>query len=207
MKTSYVKTILIIASLTSSTVLAQGWYVSAGAGMYNPQDADTLGGLVDVDYDGGTVVGLAVGHSFASGLRLEEEISYRKADVDTFGAAGMSTSAGGDINTLSLMTNFWYDVGGDDWLTPYWGGGIGLVRVAADDVRLGEVAIVDDSDVVAAIQIGVGLAVSLTPSLSLTIDYRMMETTDPTLINEAGTDPDIEYGSHDISVGLRYAFQ
>ena len=210
-------TALAGAVLMPSIALAQqtGFYVSASGGAAFTMDADNEGGglSIESEFDTGFSFTGAGGYAFANGIRVEAEIGYRGADVDTrtitndggLGVAGLSGEADGDVRVLSAMANAWYDFAVDFPVTPYVGGGIGFANVDAEASFAG-VTIVDDDDTVFAYQAGAGAAYPLTETLSVFAGYRFFGTVDPRLTAADGTDFDSEYRTHIIEGGFRLLF-
>ena len=220
-----------------------GGYLSLQGAATLLQDADNEGdpfssGLPDVSiessYDLGYSVSAALGYSFQTPIlsgrvgplfpRLELEIAWRSNDIDELNSA----DASGDVNLLSALYNVWIDIvlprPKSPYLrpvVPYFGGGIGIAGVWANDVKVAGVKIIDDGDVEFAYQLGAGVGVEVTDWLVVTLDYRWMGTTDPRLKTERvrRSDPrdplrldrvrgkfDSEYSSHNLGMGLRYYF-
>lgn len=219
-----VQTLIAAPLLCAQAAHAEGLYLSAGAGASVLQDADNTNDSPRVDvkstYDPGWAVIGAVGYGFANGLRLEAEAGFRQVSLDELdieqdgglGAAlglgsvnGLTVPADGRESALSVMGNVWYDIGTGTPLTPYVGGGIGLARIALDDVKVSGVTIIDDRDTVFAYQLGAGAAYALTPKVSLTLDYRFFGTADGTFTDITG-DFRSEFYSHSLMGGMRIGF-
>ena len=214
---SLICTTFACAVFVPGIALAQqtGFYVSASGGGAFTMDADNEGGGIGIEsgFDTGFSVAGAIGYAFANGIRVEAEVGYRGADVDTLtitndgglGLIGLSGDAEGDVRVLSGMANAWYDFAVDFPVTPYAGGGIGFANVDAE-ARFAGVSIVDDDDTVFAYQIGTGAAYALTETVSIFAGYRFFGTTDPSLTAADGTDFDSEYRTHIVEGGVRLRF-
>ena len=210
-------TALAGAALMPGLAVAQqtGFYIGASGGAAFTMDADNAGGGISIEstFDTGFSFTGAAGYAFANGIRVEAEIGYRGADVDTLtitndgglGLAGLSGEADGDVRVLSAMANAWYDFAVDFPVTPYVGGGIGFANVDAEASFAG-VTIVDDDDTVFAYQAGAGAAYPLTESVSIFAGYRFFGTADPGLTAADGTDFDSEYRTHIVEGGVRLRF-
>lgn len=148
------------------------------------------------------------GYRFGNGFRGEIELAFRQNDLDQitlndpFGVligipvAG-SAPVSGDLSSLAVMVNGYYDIATSSALVPYLGLGIGLASVTLDSSDL----LVDDSDTVFAFQARAGLSLAVTPTFALFGGYTFFVTTDPTI---AGTD--LEYRSHNFEIGARFGF-
>jgi len=196
--------------LSSSVVFAsdgantQGPYFAARLGVCFLDDAklseEGVPFTIDTEFDTGVVIEGAVGYDFGM-FRVEGEIGYRKNDIDKFSALGISLSADGDIDALSFMANGYLDFENQTAFTPYIGAGIGYAEVSANDLSVAGIDIGSEDDSVFAYQFGVGVGYSATESLIVEIAYKYFATSDPDF-----EDTEAEYDSHNISIGIRYAF-
>jgi OOP family OmpA-OmpF porin len=147
--------------------------VEGGVNWQGPQDQNIGDLVIDrLHYKTGFSAGVIGGYSFASGLRPELELNYRRNNFssDLFGSTGHYDHAD------SALANLWYDVkmptGLFSVLHPYVGGGAGTVRfnnytgalLGADDVS--------HYDYELGYQAGAGVGYDLTPRLTLSLDYR-----------------------------------
>lgn len=188
--------------------------------------------LVDtnISHDKGFGVAAALGYQFSM-VRVEGEIAYHANDMDEMRIAGVSqiisdffsgpflyssdpitvgasAPVNGDVKALSFICNGYYDFRNASAITPYFGLGLGMARldVAIDDLGLSE------SDNVFAYQIMVGAGYALSKQLSLEVEYRYFATQDPEMnlanIFDSGISGEIEteYGSHNVTVGMRMMF-
>ena len=196
--------------LSSSVVFAsdgantQGPYVALRLGVCFLDDANLseegVPFSIDTEFDTGMVIEGAVGYDFGM-FRAEGEIGYRKNDIDEFSALGGSASGDGDFDALSLMANGYLDLENQTAFTPYIGAGIGYATVSANDISVGGIDVGDEDDSVFAYQLGVGVGYSATESLIVEIAYKYFATSDPDF-----EDTEAEYDSHNILIGIRYAF-
>lgn len=166
----------------------------------------------DNEFDLGFVGGITAGRLFANGLRSELELRYSKNDFDKTKAsttsggvttAGPKSGANGDVTSVALMANLFYDFNRDGSLHPYIGGGVGGARVAVNDFGSNSGKIFDGDDIVFAYQGGAGLAFDLTDRLTLDAGYRYFGTDDPSF-GDRGNDIDFEYKQHIGMLSLRY---
>ncbi len=185
--------------------------------------------------DRGLAVSGAVGYRFADGLRVEGELSYRKYDFKTinvrepgglavlipgFADLNAQQQAGalnalrgtreleGDLRSLTLMANLYYDFDLGLDFKPYVGGGIGLSRVSVEGSVSGRKT-VDDDDTVMAYQLGAGLGYRVGGSddrpVTISVDFRHFATADPTFEGAlTGTPFDAEIGGNYVGIGLRF---
>ena len=190
---------------------ADGIYIGAFGGVNFAQDSDlsydAAGYEFDVEHDTGWLAGAAVGYTFDFGLRAEAEAAYRMNNFDRLELAGLGYDLDGDVSTLSLMGNLWFEAPLTAALRPFVGVGVGMAQVSLNDAEVQGTSVVDDSDWVLAYQVGGGLAYRVTPGIDLTAEYRYFATDDAEVELDGGGDGEYEYSSHSVLVGVRYTFQ
>lgn len=153
----------------------------------------------DLSYDDGEA------YSYAHGLdlgcvRLEGEIGYQKNDFDSFEPGGIA--ADGDLSILSLLANgYYYCEIGDSRIVPIISAGIGAASVEYED----ELDDFSEDDIVLAYQVGAGLGVKVSPTVTVNAMYRYFSTQDASF-EDAGDDIELDISSHNILVGLKVNF-
>lgn len=158
----------------------------------------------DNEFDVGFLGGFTAGRLFENGLRSELEIRYSENDFDqTRAGGGGSSSASGDVSSIALMANLFYDFNKDGTFHPYVGGGVGGAQVSVNDFGTGGGDIFDGDDIVFAYQGGAGLAFDLTDRLTVDAGYRYFATDDANF-RDSGNDVDFEYTQHIAMLSLRY---
>jgi opacity protein-like surface antigen len=178
-----------IPSLSSAAVGRPGPYFSGFIGTSIANDATVTGfdGATPfsdrVTFDPGVYVGGTGGYDFGF-LRLEGELSYRHANIDTLTTAGLNLrSVDGNIGAFATMFNVFFDLHNPSPVTPYLGGGIGFATLHISDTRGydtlsgNNVRLYDeDNDTVFASQVGAGLDVAFNRRFSLDLGYRYFMT-------------------------------
>ena len=209
-------TVVLAAALTcgfASAAAADGWYFSAGTGVnYVPNlkisNSAAAANPTKTSSDIGMVIVGAVGYSFDP-IRIEGEFGWRdnandKVTTPLFG----SSSAGGDLQPVSMMANAYYDFNTGTPFTPYLGAGVGAVDMMARIDQSGT-TLLNASRVGLGYQGIVGASYKINDALSLKADYRYMATTDIDLPNSpavgAGT-AKLGYESHAVLIGFIYHF-
>ena len=199
------------------------YYVSFNIGAVQLMDSDTTATdpedsvTGEFEFDSGLGVNGAVGLSLGA-LRLEGELSYRQSDFDqgtlssltvgntTFLFSGATGVVGGDVTSLGLMANMWYDIDTGGKLKPFIGGGIGVARVDADiDSIVGIPINISGDDTVFAYQVGAGVGYDVSDKVVVTLGYRFFGTADPEF-ESGGTTVEGEYQTHNIEIGMRFKF-
>lgn len=183
----------------------------------------------------GTALGFALGVGLTNNFRLEAEIAYQKNDVDkaTYsyshdiqfddGEDVISSQfedsdedvVSGETSSLAFMFNVYYDFINDSAVTPFMSAGVGLAKVKYDinsefiynamgklDDDYNLVSLDDSGDTeVLAYQLGAGIAYAVSDIVTIDFKYRYFVTEDPEF-----DDVEMEYSSHNFSVGVRFGF-
>ena len=218
MKRSLVMAIFALVFITTSAQAAdKGMYVSAIAGLSLVPELDQeISGtrVLETDFDLGIKIAGALGYDFGA-LRAEVEIGYLTNEVNDALAVGFGSGpVEGDVSVLSFMVNGYYDIHTPNFsLVPYLGVGIGGARIDAIIIAplLGPITqVVDDNATVFAYQFMAGFGFNVSPSITLTADYRYFATTDPAFTpgNAFSGSPDLEsdYNNHSFNLGARFKF-
>ena len=205
----------------------EGTTVPAGAVLPNGTDVGW-----STDFDAGYAFAGAIGKDFGW-LRGEVEVAYQSNGVNAHsgvsaggialdgedagvlitGSPNIGVSVGdlvadgqGDVSTLFVMANVFYDLDTGGPLTPYIGGGVG-VGFADVDYSPSSVAIIQDDSSAFAYQAMAGVAYAVSPSVDLTLGYRYRATSDIEVdadLFSAGFD--VENKSSVVEAGLRFSF-
>lgn len=179
-------------------------YVGIHAGAAFLQNLEI--GAATTEHDAGLAIGWTTGYDFGK-ARVEGEFTYLKNDVARIRNSGR---ASGDIESISIMANGFYDIETASAVTPYVGGGIGVVNTLFNKVRPADArntggGLIDDDDWGAAVQFATGLAFKVTRSVDLDLGYRML-LVPMTFRDQFGNENDDDYLSHTLSVGVRMNF-
>lgn len=183
-------------------------------GMGGAGGAATPGNRVDFDneFDIGFLGGVTAGRLFENGLRSELELRYSQNDFDETRARSTTggttvdsgqSNAGGDVTSIALMANLFYDFNSTGRFHPYLGGGVGGAQINVNDFSAGGGDVFDGDDLVFAYQGGAGLAFDLTDRLTFDVGYRYFATDDASF-RDNGNDVDFEYSQHIGMASLRY---
>lgn len=213
--------VLIAASalLATSVITAQAdVYVGINGGATVASDSDItftadlagqapIIGEAETSWDNGYWVSGFVGYGLDSfPFRLEGEFFYQGDDADESTAFGVVGEARGERSSYGGLVNFYYDFENSTKYTPFIGAGLGAAKVDVSDVTDN---FKSTGDVVFAWQIGAGLAMKLTDSVSVDLKYRYYGTND---ISDTVSDSfdsgnflsqEIENGMHNILLGVR----
>jgi opacity protein-like surface antigen len=117
----------------------------------------------------------------------------------------------GGVGVYSMMGNVFFDIRNPSPVTPYIGGGIGVATLYLDDTygtnsSTGhrDLLYESDSNTVFAYQAGAGLEIALNNRLSLDLGYRYFGTAKTTFNKSSHITTEMEFRSHNASVGLRW---
>ena len=171
-------------------------YVSGNVGAVWLEDTDIGDDFGDVSFDTGFGITAAIGNAYENGLRGEVEFGYRTSDIDEFDSDFGSRSINGDVSTISLMINGYYDFMPKETICPFIGAGIGYANVEGDIDELGS-----EDDNVFAYQVAAGVAFAINPQTKIDVQYRYFDTDD-----SGFDDLEAEYGTHNAMLGVRYSF-
>lgn len=190
--------LMMFSGLGVSAAFA-GLYVSGNVGAVWLEDTDIKGEFGDegeISFDTGFGITAAIGNAYENGLRGEVEFGYRTSDVDEYDSDFGSGSTNGDISTISLMVNGYYDFMPKETICPFIGAGIGYVNIEDDFDELGSA---DDN--VFAYQVAAGVAYTINPQTKIDVQYRYFDTDDGDFDGL-----EFEYGTHNVMLGVRYSF-
>ncbi len=201
----------LLVFLSSAPAQADTLYFAVQAGFSTQptsdnEDPNTPANNFELNTQAGYNAAFAVGAKFGS-LRAEVEAVYRNNDHDKFSQGGTSEGADGELSTLNVFLNGYYEIDLFGVVTPYAGVGVGYGVVTLDVQRLDGTLVVDDNDTVYSYQLMAGAAFNLTENFSLTAEYRYFDTiTDAELTLEAGlgTIENSDIRSHEVRFGIRY---
>ena len=216
---------LAIAVALSSTLLATpalardgAWYVGGEFGAMIVEDIDLdigdTANALSLDHDYGYDGGLFIGYDLGA-VRVEGEVAYKNADVESFrttvllpgeGGAFPATRdvAGGKTTALSFMLNAMLDFGEDDGISGFVGGGVGMARVKFRNQRVfaNTAPFLNDTDSRFAWQIIAGVRQAISDNMDVTVKYRFFNVSDLDLVANTGN-PGAPVGTRDASGRLR----
>ncbi len=190
-----------------------GDYVGASAGLLLSKHStvtDRNGDSADLSYNMfGASVSAFIGRQYGMGLRVEEELFYKRAATDKFNHSGTSSKIDSNMSCLGAMTNLYYDWYHDvkvmegSSFSPYVGVGVGFVDVNMSDGTVNGLKLWNGgSDAVLAYQIAIGSGIPINKDIVLDISYRYFSTQD-SKIDQIKTN----FSNHNILLGARYFFR
>jgi opacity protein-like surface antigen len=188
----------LIVGLNVSPVCAES-YLSGNIGSVSTSDSDIKYGenTGELSFDSGFSATGALGHTLGRTGRVEAELGYRINDIDKLKVDGLGTTANhGEITTISLMGNAYWDFATGTDFTPFVGAGIGVANIEAEIDQIGS-----DDDTVLAYQLIAGGSIAVTENLHIDLQYRYFSTSDPDFDGL-----EAEYNTHNLMVGLRLHF-
>ena len=197
---------------TGTSVHAEGYYVSGnlGASILSDSDVEQTGfPTIVTSFDPGFTIGAAMGHDYGN-IRAEGELAFRTNSIDDLSFLGFILPAEGNVSSLSIMVNGYYDFrSANSALIPYLGAGLGFANVTVDASTFG-IQLLDDNALVFAYQLMAGFAYDINPTTALTFGYRYFATSNPEFDDPVlpGVLPDIEaeIQNHEFIFGFRVAF-
>ena len=182
----------------ASYASAEGLYLKGGIGASLVDDSTVrvqgMSDSAEMKFDTGLFLGGAIGYDLGNNVRLEGEVSYMTTDVDRVYGPGSSFDVSNDVNVLSYLVNFYYDVKNQSPSTFIIGGGIGVSNVEVDNDGY--------DDTVFAYQVGAGVGYATSDSVTIEVGYRYLATSNPEF-EYNGIRVEAEVGSHNIYCGVR----
>jgi opacity protein-like surface antigen len=189
-----------------------GWYISFFGGLSLHEDFKTDYNSSGTDYSEaldtkeGFVIGGAAGTCFMETFRADVEVAYSNNDAEYF--TGFPNNVSGDLDTLTVLGNLWYDFDTGTMFKPYIGGGAGIGIVWGDYnydpplVPPGQ--IVKGHDLGFAFQLGAGVNIPVSQSVDFTIGYRFKGILDLHMNSTflAATDHEGDLYSHNVIAGI-----
>ncbi|MEO9825639.1 MAG: outer membrane beta-barrel protein [Paracoccaceae bacterium] len=202
----HIPSLTLAAFITSSSAaFAEGFYIKAFGGVSTVGETDvsisTGGTDTDVSFGSGSSFGGAVGYVYpGTSLAAELEFTYRSGDSDA------GATVGGDFASTALMLNAVYSLGQTGAITPYVGGGLGLVTEIDFDVPGGggEVEYNDRGGL--AGQIFAGASYAITERTSVYGEVRYFDAGSRTLTADGGATLNADYSTIDILFGASFKF-
>ncbi|HBG05690.1 MAG: hypothetical protein A2075_11150 [Geobacteraceae bacterium GWC2_58_44] len=104
-------------------------YLGGQGGMFLPIESSVSGGGLSgkLSYHPGLVLAAVAGYEAGKGIRGEAELNFRKLTTDRLTTGATVVAVDSDIWTCGFMTNVYYDFRNRSAVTPYLGGGVGLI--------------------------------------------------------------------------------
>jgi opacity protein-like surface antigen len=201
--------------LLCGTALAQhsGPYVGAfvgGNSLATAKSTDDQGAF-NLEFkpalQGSAVVGWDMEHNNTLGEgRVELEYSRRSNKIDQVGLLEGKFKGSGSLTMDSLLINGFAVFSDKTFWAPYFGIGIGVARIVADNLQVTGQPLSNDTALVFAYQVGAGLDLILTDYLSLDLGYRFLSSTKPKFKEINGRSFETEYFNHSAVFGFRVGF-
>lgn len=206
---------LLAAAAIATPVAAEDWYgrvdvgLGFGGGLETPREiniAPPFGG--DGALDGGWSASAGIGRSFASGVRIEGELAYRTADIES----SATIAPGAEASATSLFANAIYDFNREGRFRPYLGVGIGAAQIDAaafnNAILPSDLVGFDDTDTKLAYQALAGLGVGLSDGLTLDLGYRYLAARDLEFSGRGALGVSrkfaADFDQHSVSAGVRW---
>jgi len=191
---------ITLVLFSSFPLLAGSPYAGLTVGLAYLNDSSLKGSKNgDLSYDDGEAYSYAHGLDFGC-FRMEGEIGYQKNDFATYEPGGLDAS--GDLSILSLLANgYYYCEIPNTPVVPIISAGIGVASVELEE----KTDNFSEDDIVLAYQVGAGLGVKVSPTVTVNAMYRYFSTQDASF-QEGGNDIKIDISSHNVLLGLKVNF-
>ncbi len=194
-------------------------YVNLAAGASMVSDTDFEAGTalvpltVDNEYDTGYVLSAETGYNFGQfyfidNVKLGLEVAYSQNDIDTHSAGGANlTGPTGELDAFTFMANMSHEYDTGTKFVPYYGLGVGIAAIDANDYGVNAVPnALDDGDESFAYQVNAGVNYMVNPALDMGVNYRYAATSGIELTGAGGTSSDFDYESNNLTFNLNYRY-
>jgi len=184
-------------------------YVRGSVGMQLLDEISNDGnGVYDQEWDPGFILSSAIGTKLEDGFRVEGELIYANSSLKQISGSWNGSNYNtervqGDISTVALMGNVLYDFPSNSRLIPYGMAGLGMTLISLNDLVASNMAMANDMDVVAALQVGAGFTFDLDRRTKIELGYRYLETQNPEFSDSTGTPYESVFASHQFLLGAR----
>lgn len=196
--------VAIVLSFSTTAIAGSDNYITGFLGYKQPKKLDGTfqNSKVEMDFDGGLVLGAAYGEVIGNN-RVELEVSYQINNLDKVVLDEVETPSKGDSSVTSLLFVGYHDFKNNSPVTPFISAGFGVARIAFNDFSLPGSGLgkVNDEDFVGAYQVGAGIGYTVSDKLFLDARYRYFDIADPKFEGDLKT----EFSSHNFMLGLRIA--
>lgn len=197
--------VVVLLSFSTTAIATGDNYFTGFLGFKQSREFDAVfkKHKVEMNFDGGLVVGAAYGEVIGSN-RVELDFSYQMNNLDKVVLDEVETpSSKGDSSVISLLFVGYHDFKNNSPVTPFISAGFGVARVAFNDFSLPGSGLgnVNDEDFVGAYQLGAGFGYTVSDTLFIDAKYRYFQTADPKFEGDLKT----EFSSHNFILGLRMA--
>ena len=197
------------ASIEEMEELA-GVYFALRGGYMHVDDLD-LGAASKADFevDDGYVASGAIGYQFSNiepgfDLRLEVEVGYQQASIESAVINGADSSGSGEAGVVYGFFNAY----GDYRIAPrfelFAGGGLGAGAVTVDYDGMSGVMALSDEELAFGYHLDAGISYQVTPDVALEAGYRFSSFLDAEVGSASGGASDVDLDSHQLLLGLRF---
>jgi len=111
---------------------AASWYVSLGGGAALVNDTEEDG--IALEVDPGFAISGALGVQAFKKFCMEAELSYQQSNFSQISSSGVTLDLTGDVSSLGLFGNLYFDLSTSGRWKPYVGAGVGASRLKTTDV-------------------------------------------------------------------------
>jgi opacity protein-like surface antigen len=207
--------LLIAASLLSTGSIAHaatessGLYLDFFGGFSGLSNGNLIqsGATSKGNYDGGTIVGMALGKHLNKDWDLEAEWFYRSNEISSVTGGAFNGVSEGDFASTNLMFNALYNFYASDKIKLYCGLGVGLMQEVDIDMTIGGGEQEFSDNWVLAAQLILGASYPINASFSATAEVRYHYASSPDLeASNGGSRLKADYSGYSALIGLRYSF-
>jgi len=197
----FAASLIAISSFSSGASAQEGAaksgsvYTAVSIGIIKPNDvtAQGYGQTASLSYDPGLLITGAYGVHLNSAVRLELELGYGNSKYGTLTYSGGNRYVGGDINMYSYLAGLYIDLPTSGSMTPYIGGGAGVVTTSNYYSTNTNFAFFGE----------IGLAFRISPTVSVVPSVRYIQINDGTKNSDVTVENNSAWAG---KLGLRVSF-
>jgi len=214
MKTRRILFFALACAIALPASAGEGFYMGfeGGASLARDQELKQGGAeFGELTFDPGYVGGFLLGGTVIKLLRPELELNYRRNNLGRFTPAnGVEVAGNGFVDVYTVMANLWLEGRDDEGplrvFHPYGGFGIGGARVSFHDATFGAIPANDSFRTLFAYQAGGGVGFDVTPEVTLSLDYRYLQTNVGRFDLSPGNRTALRYSAHTPMMSVRFSF-
>jgi opacity protein-like surface antigen len=201
--------LLLTGPLAQAAVADGGLYLDFFGGFSGLSNGNLIqsGATSKGNYDGGTIVGMALGKQLNKEWAVEAEWFYRSNDISSATGGAFNGVSEGDFASTTLMFNALYHFHATDKVQLYCGLGVGLMQEVDIDMTIGGASQEFSDNWVPAAQLILGAAYPINATFSATVEVRYHYAASPNLeAASGGAGIKADYSGYSALLGLRYSF-
>lgn len=141
----------------------------------------------------------AIGLRLSRDVRIEAEISYRKADINQLDFPGAGSQSSGELQQYLGFLNLYYDFDMPGKIQPFVNVGLGMGQFSGEGNNAAGGPSFSQDATALVWNAGAGFKYRTKEDMAFTAGYRYLDSTDLSF-----DDFDIDYSGHEFRIGIEY---